>query len=141
MRVYLDTMVWIYAIEGKTDFTSVARGLFSSLSQSPHTILVSHFLVAELLVLPIREDDRFTIARYRRALLSSPATQLVPFQGAAALSFARLRAAHRVKPPDAIHLALAASVHADAFITTDTRLGKLTIAGIGLIGDLSTPLS
>jgi len=137
MRLYLDAMVWIYAFEGKSALSAPARQLFSRIEASQHTVLVSHFLLAELLVVPIRNDDKFSIARYRHLLAPSPTMEVLSFGMEAALRFAELRAAHRVKSPDAIHLALAASAGADAFITTDDRLNKLSIPGIGLIGDLS----
>jgi predicted nucleic acid-binding protein len=133
-------MVWIYAFEADTPFKAQAQTLFENIAQSSATILVSHFLLAELLVLPVRQSDHFSIARYRRSLFGSRATEIIPFDTRAALRFATLRASHRVKQPDAIHLALAASVNADAFITTDDRLINLSISGIGLIGDLTTPL-
>ena len=137
MRFYIDTIVWIYAFEGNSPFAEPAQELFFRIQESPHTILVSYFLLAELLVLPIRRNDRFTVARYRHMLLDSAATEPIPFSTDAAIRFAELRAAHKVKQPDAIHLALAASAQADAFITVDTRLQRLIIPGIGHIGDLS----
>ena len=137
MRFYLDSMVWIYAFEGNSPFATPAQELFLRIQQSPHTILVSHFLLAELLVVPTRRKDQFTIAWYRRMLLDSTATDVILFGTDTAMRFAALRAAHKVKQPDAIHLALAASAAADAFLTVDGRLQKLSIPGIGLIGDLS----
>ena len=56
------------------------------------------------------------------------------------MHFAGLRAAHRIKQPDAIHLALAASASADVFVTADNRLSKLTVPGTAVIGDLNFKL-
>ncbi len=140
MRLYLDALVWIYAFEGKSALSAPARQLFSRIEASQHTVLVSHFLLAELLVVPLRNDDQFTIARYRHLLAPNRTTEVLTFGMDAALRFPALRAAHRVKSPDGIHLALAASAGADAFLTTDDRLNKLSNSGIGLIGDLTTYL-
>ncbi len=137
MRVYLDAMVWIYALEGDPAFGVPAKGLLQRLLAGRHKILTSRFLLAEVLVQPVRKNDTFIIAAYKRALLTSDAVEVVEFTTTTAMRFAALRAAHRVKQPDAIHLALAASTNADAFITVDNRLQKLTIPGIGLIGNLS----
>lgn len=136
MRVYLDAMVWIYAFEGNSPFAAPAQQLLLHIQQSPHTVLVSHFLLAELLVVPVRRNDQFTVARYRHMLFDSAATEVVLFGTDAALRFAALRAAHRVRQPDAIHIALAATGGADAFLTGDDRLRKLIVPGIGLISDL-----
>jgi predicted nucleic acid-binding protein len=140
MRVYLDAMIWIYALEGRSAFSPDAQNFLRTLKAGRHTILASHFLLAETLVIPIRESDTFSIAAYKRAFLAADAVSLVPFDAIAAMRFAALRASSRVKSPDAIHLALASSAGADAFITTDDRLSKLAVPGIGLIGDLNTPL-
>jgi predicted nucleic acid-binding protein len=140
MRFYLDSMVWIYAIEGNPHFGPAAQKLLLSIQASPYTILTSHFLLGEFLVIPVRRNDQFTVMSYRRMLLQSKATEVVPFDTDVAMRFAAIRAAHRVKPPDATHLALAASAGADAFITVDNRLSKLTVPGIGFIGDLNTPI-
>jgi predicted nucleic acid-binding protein len=141
MRLYLDAMVWIYALEGRSAFSPAAQNFLRAIKDGRHTILASHFLLAEILVVPLRESDAFSIAAYKRAFLAADAVSLVPFDAAVAMNFATLRASTRVKSPDAIHLALAATARADAFITTDGRLTKLTIPGIGLIGDLSPPLN
>lgn len=130
-------MVWIYAFEGNSPFAESAQKLFLSIQRSPHTILVSHFLLAELLVMAVRRNDQFTIAWYRRMLLNSAATEIIPFGIDVAMQFAALRAFHRVKAADAIHLALAMSAGANAFITADTHLSKLTIPGLNQIADLT----
>lgn len=140
MRLYLDTMVWVYALEDHPEFGKQAQGLLRQIRIGRHTTLTSHFLLAELLVPHVRRRDPFIIAAYRQMMLASPAREVIPFGTDAAMRFAEVRAVHRVKQPDAIHLALAASSGADAFITADTRLNKLTVPGIGLIGDLATTL-
>lgn len=133
MRVYLDSMVWIYALEGNKDFGAAAQSVFRKLRSANHTLLVSHFLLAELLVLPVRDSDAFTIATYRRMMLTSATTEVVPFTAEVALQFASLRAFHRTQAADSINLALAAGAQTDLFITNDKDLPKLTVAGIGKI--------
>ena len=141
MRLYLDTMIWVYALENHPTFGKPAQQLLGMIRRGQHTTLTSSFLLAELLVPHVRRQDRFVIASYRRMLSASPAMEVVPFGEEAALHFAAIRAAHKVKQPDAIHLALAASAGADAFLTIDNRLKALTIPGINLVGDLSFPLA
>ena len=74
MRLYLDTMVWIYALENHPEFGTKA-------------LLVPH----------VRRRDQFTIAAYRRMMLASPAHEVIPFTTETAMHFAALRAHHRVK--------------------------------------------
>lgn len=140
MRLYLDTMVWVYALEGRSALSPLAQNLLRRIRAGRHTVVASYFLLAEALVLPLRNNDAFLVAAYKRALLTSEPISLVPFNAAAATAFAALRASTRVKSPDAIHLALAVKAQADAFITTDDRLLKLSAPGLPHIGDLNTPL-
>jgi predicted nucleic acid-binding protein len=141
VRLYLDTMVWIYALENHTEFGQSAQEFLRSIRRGRHTTITSHFLLAETLVLPVRKNDTFSIAMYRQAMLHTDSVQLASFNTEAAMVFAQLRATYRTKSPDAIQLAIAATARVDAFITTDTRLQKLIIPGIALIGDLSTTLA
>jgi predicted nucleic acid-binding protein len=53
MRVYLDAMIWIYALEGRSAFSPAAQGFLRKLRAARHTIVVSHFLLAETLVVPV----------------------------------------------------------------------------------------
>jgi hypothetical protein len=59
----------------------------------------------------------------------------LPFDLAAARNFARLRArtTQRIRPPDAIQLACAATAGVDLFITNVTRLHGLHVDGIQFI--------
>lgn len=106
-----------------------------------HRILSSTFVLGEILVLPVRKNDAFTVGAYRRALLSSDAVEIVQYTADAAMRFAALRATERTHPADSIHLALAAAAGADMFITADQRLRNLQVPGIGRIADLDVQLS
>lgn len=141
MRLYLDTMVWIYAREGRSSFSPLAQDLFHRIRTGRHTIVASHLLLAEALVMPVRENNAFLIAAWKRSLSASDSVSIAPFDTATAMIFAALRASLRVKSPDALHLAIAANAQVDALITTDERLLKLTVPGIGRIGDLTTTLA
>jgi predicted nucleic acid-binding protein len=130
-------MVWIYLFEGSPDFGTSAQALLSYIRAGEHTLLTSHFLLGEILVVPIRKNDAFTVASYRRMLVETSAVEVLPFTAETAVQFATIRAAHRTSSPDALHLALAASGGADVFVTGDGGLTKLSVPGIGQIVDLS----
>ncbi len=57
----------------------------------------------------------------------------MPFTGATADEYSRIRAAHAVLPADAIHLASAVQTRCDLFMTNDQRLLGLNVTGIGFI--------
>ena len=132
MNLNLDSMLWVYFFEQNPQFLPITRALLLRSHAANHRFLSSYLILAEVLVVPKRNRDAFTAARYRRFFQSSQVTML-PLSFDAAERFADIRASLRVKPADALHLALAASAGADYFVTTDTRLHSLTIPGIAHI--------
>jgi predicted nucleic acid-binding protein len=58
---------------------------------------------------------------------------VLPFIEQAAEAFARIRIGGKVKPPDAIQLATAATAGCDLFLTNDDRLQGLTVPGIHFV--------
>jgi predicted nucleic acid-binding protein len=66
--------------------------------------------------------------------------RLLPFDQQSVDLFARIRAEHRSTAADSIHLACAASVGVDLFITGDKKLLKLRIPGIKFIVGIDTDL-
>ena len=134
MLVYLDTNIWIYAYENDPTFGTPARQFMQSLRSGKHRLAGSLFVLNELLVLPTRRNDTFTIASYRQ-LFASQNLDLLPYTLASAQMYAQLRAFDRIKPMDALHLATAAAARVDLFITHDTKLLPLSVPGIGTIAD------
>jgi predicted nucleic acid-binding protein len=132
MNVYLDSMQWIYFFEQNPLFYPQTRSMILRAQAVRSNFLSSHLVLAEVLVVPKKNRDIFTATRYRRFFLSA-SVNLVPFGVDVAERFADLRALTRVKPADALHLSLAASVGTDYFVTTDTKLHPLTVAGIARI--------
>lgn len=132
MNVYLDSMQWIYFFEQNPLFLPQTRSMILRAQASRSVFLSSNLILAELLVVPKRNEDIFTATKYRRFYLSS-AVSLVPFTTDAAERFADIRATTRAKPADSLHLALAASAGTDYFVTTDTKLHSLNIPGIAHI--------
>jgi predicted nucleic acid-binding protein len=134
MLVYLDTNIWVYAYENDPTFGPAARRFMQSLRSGKHRLAGSLFVLNELLVLPTRRNDTFTIASYRQ-LFASSNLELLPYTLASAQIYAELRAFDRIKPLDALHLATAAAAHVDLFVTHDTKLLPRSVRGIGAVVD------
>lgn len=132
MNLYPDSMLWIYFFEDNPQFHSATHAFIARVQAAGAQFLSSYLILAEVLVVPKRNHDIFTTARYRRFFQSTAVTP-VPLSADVAERFADLRASTRVKPADALHLALAASAGADYFVTTDTKLHSLAIPGISRI--------
>ena len=132
MRLYLDTMEWVYHFEDNPRFGPAATTLVGRIAQARHTAVSSLFVLSEILVVPKRDQNEFAIAKLRR-FFSSAAVTLAPYSLNAVELSTTLRAINRVKPLDALHLAIAATATVDYFVTGDTKLHTLTIPGIGRI--------
>jgi predicted nucleic acid-binding protein len=139
MLVYLDTNIWVYDQENNPIFGASARDFMQALHVGNHRIAGSLFVLNELLVLPTKRNDIFTIAKYRK-LFTSTKLDLLPYTLASAQTYAELRAFDRVKQLDALHLATAAAAKVDLFVTHDIKLLSLTVRGIGAIVDTSFSL-
>ena len=73
-----------------------------------------------------------------RARLDEMGFEYLPFDERAVSVFAHLRAVTKIKAPDAIHLACAASASVDLFLTGDKDLLKLDVPGIHFIADFDS---
>jgi predicted nucleic acid-binding protein len=132
MRLYLDTTEWVYHFEDNPEFGPAANLLVNQIKRDRHTTIASLFVLSEILIAPKRNQNEFAIAKLRHFFLSASVT-LVPYSLNAVDLFTALRAFHRVKPLDALHLSIAATANVDYFFTNDTMLHKLAIPGIGRI--------
>ena len=94
--------------------------------------MTSALTLGEVLVKPIRDGDRALEAKYK-GLLREPEVRVLAFDRAAGDKLALLTQDRRIKAPDVIQLATAASAACDLFITNDDRLTKACVAGIHFI--------
>ena len=69
MNLYLDSMLWIYFFEQNPQFHPATRSLILRAQAARAVFLSSHLVLAEILVVPKRNRDSFTAARYKRFFL------------------------------------------------------------------------
>jgi len=136
-RIFLDTNFFIYLIEGASPQSVRARYLSRAFRARRDRILTSVMSLGEVLVAPLERRD-FSLAERYRQLFRGPGITVLPFLEPAAEVFARTRIARtriewRVKPPDAIQLATAATAGCDLFLTNDERLAGISVPGIHFI--------
>jgi predicted nucleic acid-binding protein len=102
-------------------------------------ICTSHLALGEILAGAYRDKNE-TVAQTIREGMAMANIRLLPFDQQSVDLFARIRAEHRSTAADSIHLACAASVGVDLFITGDKKLLKLRIPGIKFIVGIDTDL-
>jgi uncharacterized protein len=116
---YLDSCILIYLLEGRDAQQESVR---SAVEHRGIEALVKSDLVSmECLAVPMRNADSSLETQYRATLATFQSAILTTavFERAA-----RLRAEHRLKTPDAIHLAAAIEHECDEFWTNDRRLAE-----------------
>ncbi len=137
-RVYLDTNLFIYAVEAIAPYAEHVKSLFEAADRGQIRLVVSSLALAETLVMPYRKGDDILITAYRELFTHPPAGLLVAQLDAAVLEqAARLRATvDSLRLPDAIHLATGEAQQCDMFLTNDKRLKAATILPVVVLSEL-----
>lgn len=130
-KLYLDTNVFIYALEGVEPWATPLRELFASIDSGLCTAVTSELTLAECLVRPFALGREDVVQVYRAALQLRPTLHITPVHSEILIAAARLRATTGLKLPDAIHAATALAQGCTVLLSNDTDLRR--VAGIELI--------
>lgn len=120
--VLVDSAPIIYVLEGHPTLGPVFTPLFERQARGELALAVSTITLAEVLAGPLAAGEEVLARRYRDVLGS---WQVVDLTASIAESAARLRAAHRLKLPDAVQAASALAIGADALVTHDRDFARL----------------
>ncbi|MBA4396832.1 MAG: VapC toxin family PIN domain ribonuclease [Syntrophus sp. (in: bacteria)] len=125
-RIYLDTNIVIYALEGYPEFAPALTSLFKAVDENKIKAVTSELTLAEALVKPLMVGNAVIENVYLDTLRTSASFQVVAISRQILIEAARLRArANVITLPDAIHLATA-QVHAcQYFLTNDKRMKSI----------------
>jgi predicted nucleic acid-binding protein len=138
-RVCWDSMLLIYWLEENPQFSGRVAEIRRKMHVRGDKLCTSVFSLGEVLAGICKQgEDRLAADLPER--LSASGVAFLPFNQAVADRFGRIRAAHRVSPADAIHLACASAAGVDLFLTTDARLHSLVIPGIQFIAGIDIGL-
>jgi predicted nucleic acid-binding protein len=127
-RVYVDSNVLIYAVEGVPATAGPAKELIRFLRLQRGLMFTSEIALAEVLA-PSRRRGAWPLAAKRRAYLDllvwSGAANLVPVTRDILIRTADLRKAAPLKLPDAIHLMSAIHARCEFLVTGDADFKSL----------------
>ena len=124
--VYLDTNVWIYAIEGYPAYAGILKALLQRIDQKTLLAVTSDLALAEVLVKPMADARVDLQEAYETALQSGRNLNITPITRSILSEAARLRAQYpTLKLPDAIHAATAISARCNYFVSNDRRFAGL----------------
>lgn len=122
--VGLDTAPLIYFIEEDPAYIETVRLFFEAMDRGDILAVTSTVTLLEVLVHPLRDNNRELAIEYRDILLNSRLITL-EVSNAIAEQAAQLRAAHNIRTPDAIQISAALSAGATHFFTNDVRLPEI----------------
>lgn len=146
MRIYLDTNVFIIAVEGDQGSADVVWGLFARAAALKHTLITSELSLAEALVKPFELLDGMsevpsnprhltpgTLVSDLSDLIETKHGLLVqPVDRRTLVGAARVRGDDKaIRLPDAVHVATAQQSECSYFVTSDRRLQE-RVARFGL---------
>lgn len=125
----LDSAPIIYWFEDRAGFAERFEPVFSLQAAGRVRFAVTTIATAEVLSGPFKTHDHACASRYRATMESWRIVELTADLAEAA---ARLRAQFKLKLPDAIQVASALAINADALVTHDRDFSG--IAGLRVIG-------
>jgi len=134
-RVYWDTMLFAYVLEGNPDFGQATQEAYLEFLRRGDTICTSVFTLGEILVKPRMVKDTTAFESIRRFMRSGE-IELIPFTAEVAEQYSAVRAQTRLKAADAIHAATAIVANVHLFVTNDLDFRKQQIPGLPLIAGL-----
>lgn len=134
-RLYLDTNVFMYAIEGHESYADVLEHLFGVIATQKIPVLTSELTLAECLVMPLKTGNTALAALYQQHLRTHAGLECVAVARDILLEAAHLRAISNMKLPDAIHVATALATQCDMFISNDKGIRTPATLTLGLLTD------
>lgn len=125
----VDSAPIIFRLEGHPKYARRYEAMFARHDAGELLLAVTTIAIAEVLTGPLGGGEEALAKRYRSVLES---WRVVELTTEIAETAARLRARHMLKLPDAIQLASALSINADALVTHDRDFAK--VRGLRVVG-------
>jgi predicted nucleic acid-binding protein len=123
--VGLDTAPLTYFIEENPAYIEPVKLFCEAMERGQFSVATSTATLVEVLVHPLRSNNRELATEYRDILLNSK-LMTIEVSSAIAEQAARLRAIHNIRTPDAIQISAALSAGATHFFTNDVRLPEIS---------------
>jgi uncharacterized protein len=123
--LYLDSNIFILAIERGNPWAEMLRSLFVAIDERAILVCTSELTIAEVLSKPLQVGAQDLIGKYDQLFAPESPIKTIPIDRSILRSAAELQGRLRVKLMDSIHLATAKSHGCDFFLTEDDRLGRV----------------
>jgi predicted nucleic acid-binding protein len=137
-RIYWDTMLFIYRLEGNPQFGKRVDAIWSRMQERNDQLITGALALGEVLAGAYKRGAATERIQNVTMAFESAVSEVIPFTSQTADLFARIKSALNVPSADAIHLACAASARTDLFLTNDKNLIGKIIPGIQFIAGLDS---
>jgi predicted nucleic acid-binding protein len=137
--VGLDSAIFIYFIERDSRYLAIVKPVFAAIDEGRLEAVTSSLSLLETLVAPLRSGNEVVARQYEQFLTRSRGLEMIPIDDALLRAAAHLRAAHRLKTPDALQATAALTGGCSALITNDHRIPSLPGLRVLQLEDYSEP--
>ena len=125
-RLYLDTNIFIYFLEGNRKFNDAVERVFQICEEFDIAVFTSEITVTECLVGPYKQKNTELIQKYELFFQNTGgAISVVPVESRILLETPMNAAMFGLKLVDAIHVTTALACSCDGFLTNDDGIGPL----------------
>jgi predicted nucleic acid-binding protein len=121
-RVYFDTNIFIYLLEGNETLHTQIDELKASILEGDCSIFASDIVFTEILPPLVRSGNTEATNKLLEFLQEENAFHLVPLTRDVCIQAGVLRGQTGMKTPDAIHVASAMAENCNTFLTNDTGI-------------------
>jgi predicted nucleic acid-binding protein len=136
-RIGIDTPVFIYHIEQSSSRAGAATALLRAVEEGRFEGVTSVITTLEVTIQPLRLGRAEIADAYEALLGEIPNLTIVDVDARVARIGAELRATYRLRTPDALQIAACLAHGAEAFITNDRRLRRVTEIDVMVLEDFS----
>jgi predicted nucleic acid-binding protein len=125
-RVYLDSNVFIAAMESPGAHSDHAWWIINAIEESQIVGVTSEITLAEILVKPIELGDRDLAAAYEQMIMPGVNFEVLQVRREILIGAAQMRARRSsMRLPDAIHISTALASRCSHFVSDDQRLHSI----------------
>lgn len=137
-RIYWDSMLFIYWLEGNPQFGKRVDAIWLRMQERNDQLITGALAFGEVLAVAYRRGANRERVQEVKAALEIAVSGVIPFTAETADLYGRIRGSLKITSADAIHLACAASAGTDLFLTNDKNLVGKVIPGIQFIAGLDS---
>lgn len=137
-RIYWDSMLFIYWLEGNPQFGKRVDAIWSRMQERNDELITGSLALGEVFAGAFRGGANNDRIRDVKAAMKIAVSAVIPFTAETAEVYAQVRASLKVAAADAIHLACAAGAGTDLFLTNDKNLVGKVIPGIQFIAGIDS---